>query len=149
MKKIFLVLCLLISMAYYSSYAFQPDTNRWYWIYSNTENTIYVDLKTLKYDKSTDSANFYLLSTSPADNTFDITSCEIDFRSNTFYLHELYRYSAITHHLILKDAGNVIQHIIPSSGGETIRNVIAGLTGRNETQAYLEDIRKNPGHIAY
>lgn len=41
------------------------------------------------------------------------------------------------------------ENIVPDTLGEVMRDKVNALVGRDAKQAYIKDIKANPGHIAY
>ena len=150
MKKIVLLVCVLLCFCSSTFAVTHTDWNnkdRWYWALSNSECTMYVDKINLKYDVANDTATFYTLEVYPADKMRQITNVKIDFTKNTY--QEL---SART----FKSDGTVKYwktekpyDIYPGTGAEQIAYVVSGLIGRDKKHVEYEDMKNNPGHIAY
>lgn len=153
MKKIFflfvIVFSLLSSFSYADGLSNTPKDKRWYWILSNSEQSFYVDTKTLKYEDVSDTATCFVMVITPSEGTFFIRKYTISYKTNyiTEGKGEKYAKGNPTPIKYLASVGKV--EIMPETFGEKLAETVADLTSRNKKQAYKKDIQDNPGHIAY
>ncbi len=150
MKKIVLLIGIffcLFSSVFAVNHTEWNNKDRWYWVVSTKESTMYVDKLNLQYDAATDTVIFYTLEVWPTEKTRQIAKSRINFTKNTY--QDL---SART----FKSDGTVKYwktekpyDIYPGTGAEQIAYVVGGLVGRDKKHAEYEDMKNNPGHIAY
>lgn len=150
MKKI-LPLILLIFLLITSLCSAKELDKRWYWFFSNSEVTEYVDTETLTYDASDDIADCWILQNIPNEQKKRLMHMKIHFKTNKIQIFEIALYpirggSEISHNNAM---GEFIT-IIPSTDYETLKKVVAGLVDRdnklnnkeNNSPKYIDDSNK-------
>lgn len=145
MKKIIAILLMIISL---SSTVFATNTNRWYWISSNRDFSTYVDIRTLSYNADTDTADLYIKRVYPEDNKTVTQHVLINFTTNKIISTAYYVFHGDSTN-VYENTTSHTENIVPDTLGEVMRDKVNALVGRDAKQAYIKDIKANPGHIAY
>lgn len=150
MKKIVLLVCALLcfcSSAFAVNHTDWNNKDRWYWILSNKESTLYVDKLNLQYDAATDTVVFYTLEVWPAEKMKQVTKSRINFTKNTY--QDLSSRTFKSDGTVKYWKTEKPYDIYPGTGAEQITYVVNSLVGRDKKHAEYEDAKNNPGHIAY
>ncbi len=115
--------------------------DRWVWVDSNKDTSLYVDTNTMKYDPSTDKATVWALFKFPYNQKIsqEIWYTEIDFTNNLLNPIEIDIYDKNVDFLY-KESNLSTQRIIPSTLGEYLFNHVKKLCNRDEE---LEKYQKN------
>lgn len=140
MKKIFILCTLILIMFMSTVFAQNIDEDRWFWISSNSENTIYIDKETIKYNLATDSTDLWICLIRPAENIFMLEHLEIFYKDNTYSAYEYAIYE--NNHsapIVSGNAYKIKQLIMPSTVGETIRDRSSELVGRDKKLAEYKE----------
>lgn len=144
MRKIFILfsMCLLLTSSVVFAKDFSND-ERWYWAYSSSDYTGYVDTKTLKYDPETDTAEIWVRWEFPNKN------CTMIYQSKIFYYNGKMSTSNITVYPYGSDIGKTYENPnsspytpTPASGDEKVMEVVAGLVDRDNKLKKLEENKK-------
>ncbi len=138
MKKICCLLFFLLVMAS-SAFASEFNAKSWYWIGSSSEMTAYVNTDTMKYEPSTDTAEFYVRVTEPAQKYDDVMKATLNFTKKTLTTYDIYRYpfnSSSPQQIYNHDTGD----ILPDTLGYALYVKVAPMVDRD---AKLEEYKKN------
>lgn len=104
---------------------------RWQWFYSNSDYTGKVDLNTLSYDPSTDTATAWAVWVR-ANGHQDLMSYVIYFKDNSMDVGQYYIYQDGSDAAIVQDDFNGQNHVAaPGSGDEALIASVKGLVGRD------------------
>lgn len=112
---------------------------RWQWFYSNSDYTGKVDLNTLSYDPSTDTAKAWAVWVRTA-GVQELISYKIYFKNNSMDLGQYYIYQDGSDTAYIQDSYNGRNHVAaPGMGDEALIASVKGLVGRD---AKLADYKK-------
>lgn len=112
---------------------------RWQWFYSNSDYTGKVDLNTLSYDPSTDTAKAWAVWVRAA-GVQELISYKIYFENNSMDLGQYYIYRDGSDTAYIQDSYNGRNHVAaPGMGDEALIASVKGLVGRD---AKLADYKK-------
>lgn len=112
---------------------------RWQWFYSNSDYTGKVDLNTLSYDPSTDTAKAWAVWVRTA-GVQELISYKIYFENNSMDLGQYYIYRDGSDTAYIQDSYNGRNHVAaPGMGDEALIASVKGLVGRD---AKLADYKK-------
>lgn len=112
---------------------------RWQWFYSNANYTGKVDLNTLSYNPSTDTATAWAVWVRTNGHQ-DLMSYVIYFKDNSMDVGQYYIYQDGSDAAIVQDDFNGQNHVAaPGSGDEALIASVKGLVGRD---AKLADYKK-------
>ena len=112
---------------------------RWQWFYSNSDYTGKVDLNTLSYDPSTDTAKAWAVWIRTA-GVQELISYKIYFKNNSMDLGQYYIYQDGADTAYIQDSYNGRNHVAaPGMGDEALIASVKGLVGRD---AKLADYKK-------
>ena len=112
---------------------------RWQWFYSNSDYTGKVDLNTLSYDPSTDTAKAWAVWVRTA-GVQELISYKIYFENNSMDLGQYYIYRDGADTAYIQDSYNGRNHVAaPGMGDEALIASVKGLVGRD---AKLADYKK-------
>lgn len=112
---------------------------RWQWFYSNSDYTGKVDLNTLSYDPSTDTAKAWAVWVRTA-GVQELISYKIYFENNSMDLGQYYIYQDGSDTAYIQDSYNGRNHVAaPGMGDEALIASVKGLVGRD---AKLADYKK-------
>ena len=146
MKKILLSLFLLFYFSCPIVSAFNAsnlDQNRWYWVGSNSEETVYVDKKTLDYNPSTDTITAYISWVYPSQNVIAIHKVDLYCSTNKAKFYDGYKYIGNNPNPYQANTNNNIMDVLPETLAEKLMNVVPPLVGRDQKRAdYLAAKKK-------
>lgn len=112
---------------------------RWQWFYSNSDYTGKVDLNTLSYDPSTDTAKAWAVWVRTA-GVQELISYKIYFENNSMDLGQYYIYRDGSDTAYIQDSYKGRNHVAaPGMGDEALITSVKGLVGRD---AKLADYKK-------
>ena len=112
---------------------------RWQWFYSNSDYTGKVDLNTLSYDPSTDTAKAWAVWVRTA-GVQELISYKIYFENNSMDLGQYYIYRDGSDTAYIQDSYKGQNHVAaPGMGDEALIASVKGLVGRD---AKLADYKK-------
>lgn len=112
---------------------------RWQWFYSNSDYTGKVDLNTLSYDPSTDTAKAWAVWVRTA-GVQELISYKIYFENNSMDLGQYYIYRDGSDTAYIQDSYNGQNHVAaPGMGDEALIASVKELVGRD---AKLADYKK-------
>lgn len=112
---------------------------RWQWFYSNSDYTGKVDLNTLSYDPSTDTAKAWAVWVRTA-GVQELISYKIYFENNSMDLGQYYIYREGSDTAYIQDSYKGRNHVAaPGMGDEALIASVKGLVGRD---AKLADYKK-------
>ena len=112
---------------------------RWQWFYSNSDYTGKVDLNTLSYDPSTDTAKAWAVWVRTA-GVQELISYKIYFENNSMDLGQYYIYREGSDTAYIQDSYKGQNHVAaPGMGDEALIASVKGLVGRD---AKLADYKK-------
>lgn len=112
---------------------------RWQWFYSNSNYTGKVDLNTLSYDPSTDTAKAWAVWVRTAGGQ-ELISYKIYFENNSMDLEQYYIYRDGSDTAYIQDSYKGRNHVAaPGMGDEALIASVKGLVGRD---AKLADYKK-------
>lgn len=112
---------------------------RWQWFYSNSDYTGKVDLNTLSYDPSTDTAKAWAVWVRTA-GVQELISYKIYFENNSMDLGQYYIYRNGSDTAYIQDSYKGQNHVAaPGMGDEALIASVKGLVGRD---AKLADYKK-------
>lgn len=112
---------------------------RWQWFYSNSDYTGKVDLNTLSYDPSTDTAKAWAVWVRTA-GVQELISYKIYFENNSMDLGQYYIYRDGSDTAYIQDSYKGRNHVAaPGMGDEALIASVKGLVGRD---AKLADYKK-------
>lgn len=112
---------------------------RWQWFYSNSDYTGKVDLNTLSYDPSTDTAKAWAVWVRTA-GVQELISYKIYFENNSMDLGQYYIYHDGSDTAYIQDSYKGQNHVAaPGMGDESLIASVKGLVGRD---AKLADYKK-------
>lgn len=112
---------------------------RWQWFYSNSDYTGKVDLNTLSYDPSTDTAKAWAVWVRTA-GVQELISYKIYFENNSMDLGQYYIYRDGSDTAYIQDSYKGQNHVAaPGMGDEALIASVKGLVGRD---AKLVDYKK-------
>lgn len=137
MKKI-CILCMLIFglMTSVAFAAHKIDTERWFWVASNSELTTYIDKHNIKYNPDIDSCDLWTLSNIPAKNEYRIVHSVIYYKQNIIKSYDFAIYNSNNPQPISSGNQNgFIEPIIPNSIGEILKEKSLTLINRDEELA--------------
>lgn len=106
-----------------------------YWLASNSKYTLYLNIKTLKYDPATDSIEFYRTEDCPSEGFFLVTKTRIDYSKNLITGISQTQYFHNNDTKFINRGPSPTEDIIPDTWGETMKNVSAKLVNRDEKLA--------------
>lgn len=81
MKKI--IILFTLTMVLFTSIAFANDNDRWFWLTSNSKQTVYVDKETIEYNPATDIVTVWSMINVPSENWRFISKNEINYKTNS------------------------------------------------------------------
>lgn len=107
------------------------NDTRWQWFYSNSDYTGKVDLNTLSYDPSTDTAKAWAVWVRTA-GVQELISYKIYFENNSMDLGQYYIYHDGSDTAYIQDSYNGRNHVAaPGMGDEALIASVKGLVGRD------------------
>ena len=142
MKRIFLMICMLFTIANISIAADFSKNPNVQWVTSNSECSVYIDKKGLEYSPLNDTATFYLIENFPAKGTFIVSETNVNFSNNTIHIHDSIEYSSPSKYKELRNNFGV-EKIRPNTWGESIKNAAATLVNRDEKLAEYQKEQKD------
>ena len=116
------------------AYDFSKNPNL-YWLASNSKYTLYLNIKTLKYDPATDTVEFYRTEDCPSEGFFLVTKTKINYSSNLISMPKQIQYFHNDDTKSIDRGAAPTEEIIPDTWGETMKNVSAKLVNRDEKLA--------------
>lgn len=111
---------------------------RWQWFYSNSDYTGKVDLNTLSYDPSTDTAQAWAVWVQTR-GLQELREYNIHFANSSVTVKHYYIYKNGSDTVINEGTANNTRTPAPGSGGEALIASVKGLVGRD---AKLADYKK-------
>lgn len=111
---------------------------RWQWFYSNSDYTGKVDLNTLSYDPSTDTAKAWAVWVQTR-GLQELREYNIHFANSSVTIKHYYIYKNGSDTAINEGTANNTRTPAPGSGGEALISSVKGLVGRD---AKLADYKK-------
>lgn len=139
MKKLLVLAALVTTMSVSVASAKEFNDARWQWFYSNSDYTGKVDLNTLSYDPSTDTAKAWAVWVRTA-GVQELISYKIYFENNSMDLGQYYIYRDGSDTAYIQDSYNGQNHVAaPGMGDEALIASVKGLVGRD---AKLADYKK-------
>ena len=139
MKKLLVLAALVTTMTVSVASAKEFNDARWQWFYSNSDYTGKVDLNTLSYDPSTDTAKAWAVWVRTA-GVQELISYKIYFENNSMDLGQYYIYHDGSDTAYMQDSYNGRNHVAaPGMGDEALIASVKGLVGRD---AKLADYKK-------
>lgn len=111
---------------------------RWQWFYSNSDYTGKVDLNTLSYDPSTDTAKAWAVWVQ-TKGLQELREYNINFANSSVTIKHYYIYKNGSDTAINEGTANNTRTPAPGSGGEALVASVKGLVGRD---AKLADYKK-------
>ena len=111
---------------------------RWQWFYSNSDYTGKVDLNTLSYDPSTDTAKAWAVWVQ-TKGFQELREYNIHFADSSVTIKHYYIYKNGSDTVINEGTANNTRTPAPGSGGEALIASVKGLVGRD---AKLADYKK-------
>ena len=138
MKKI-CILCILI-FGLITSVVFAEDNNidnsRWFWIGSDSEQSIYIDKQNIKYDVSNDSCDVWICSIFPKKKQYSMCHFVVHYGNNTISSYEYIIYEKGKSEPVYRNNSNgITNNISPASIGELVKNKTLTLINRDEELA--------------
>lgn len=103
---------------------------RWQWFYSNSDYTGKVDLNTLSYDPSTDTAKAWAVWVQTR-GLQELREYDIHFANSSVTIKHYYIYKNGSDTAINEGTANNTRTPAPSSGGEALIAAVKGLVGRD------------------
>lgn len=139
MKKLLVLAALVTTMSVSVASAKEFNDARWQWFYSNSDYTGKVDLNTLSYDPSTDTAKAWAVWVRTA-GVQELISYKIYFENNSMDLGQYYIYHDGSDTAYIQDSYKGQNHVAaPGMGDEALIASVKGLVGRD---AKLADYKK-------
>lgn len=139
MKKLLVLAALVTTMSVSVASAKEFNDARWQWFYSNSDYTGKVDLNTLSYNPSTDTAKAWAVWVRTA-GVQELISYKIYFENNSMDLGQYYIYRDGSDTAYIQDSYNGQNHVAaPGMGAEALIASVKGLVGRD---AKLADYKK-------
>ena len=139
MKKLLVLAALVTIMSVSVASAKEFNDARWQWFYSNSDYTGKVDLNTLSYDPSTDTAKAWAVWVRTA-GVQELISYKIYFENNCMDLGQYYIYHDGSDTAYIQDSYKGQNHVAaPGMGDEALIASVKGLVGRD---AKLADYKK-------
>lgn len=139
MKKLLVLAALVTTMSVSVASAKEFNDARWQWFYSNSDYTGKVDLNTLSYDPSTDTAKAWAVWVRTA-GVQELISYKIYFENNSMDLGQYYIYRDGSDTAYIQDSYKGRNHVAaPGMGDEALIASVKGLVGRD---AKLADYKK-------
>ena len=112
------------------------DNSRWFWIGSDSEQSIYIDKQNINYNASDDSCNVWICSIFPAKNQYSMTHFVVHYSNNTISSYEYIIYEKGKSKPVYHDNSNgITNNILPASIGELVKNKSLTLINRDEELA--------------
>lgn len=146
MKKILLSLFLLFSLSCSIVSAFDAsnlDPNRWYWISSDNEATVYVDKKTMDYNPAADIVTAYVCEVFPSQDALIIGKVELYCSTNKAKFYDGYKYIGTNPQPYPVNIDNSVTDILPQTISERLMMSVPPLVGRDKKRAdYLAAKKK-------
>lgn len=140
MKKV-TILCMFI-LVMLTSVAFAEnkiDTERWFWIVSNEEETIYIDKQTIEYDPATDSSLLWILRDIPNKTATVRCKIQVFYTQNKIKTMDYYIYEYGNSNPVETGVSNTIDTIPPDTMGEVLKNKSLTLINRDEELAKYKE----------
>lgn len=139
MKKLLVLAALVTTMTVSVASAKEFNDARWQWFYSNSDYTGKVDLNTLSYDPSTDTARAWAVWIRTA-GIQELISYKIHFSNNSLDLFDMNTYINGSDEIKRSQNFNGQNHVAaPGMGDEALIASVKGLVGRD---AKLADYKK-------
>lgn len=139
MKKLLVLAALVTTMTVSVASAKEFNDARWQWFYSNANYTGKVDLNTLSYDPSTDTATAWAVWVRTT-GIQELISYKIHFSNNSLDLFDMNTYINGSDEIKRSQNFNGQNHVAaPGMGDEALIASVKGLVGRD---AKLADYKK-------
>lgn len=138
MKKLLVLAALVTTMTVSVASAKEFNDARWQWFYSNSDYTGKVDLNTLSYDPSTDTAKAWAVWVQ-TKGFQELRQYNIHFADSSVTVKHYYVYKNGSDTVINEGTSNNTRTPAPGSGGEALIASVKGLVGRD---AKLADYKK-------
>lgn len=138
MKKLLVLAALVTTMTVSVASAKEFNDERWQWFYSNSDYTGKVDLNTLSYDPSTDTAQAWAVWVQTR-GLQELREYNIHFANSSVTIKHYYIYKNGSDTAINEGTANNTRTPAPGSGGEALIASVKGLVGRD---AKLADYKK-------
>lgn len=138
MKKLLVLAALVTTMTVSVASAKEFNDARWQWFYSNSDYTGKVDLNTLSYDPSTDTAQAWAVWVQTR-GLQELREYNIHFANSSVTVKHYYIYKNGSDTAINEGTANNTRTPAPGSGGEALIASVKGLVGRD---AKLADYKK-------
>lgn len=130
MKKWLVLAALVTTMSVSVASAKEFNDARWQWFYSNSDYTGKVDLNTLAYDPSTDTAKAWAVWLH-TKGFQELREYNIHFADSSVTITHYYVYKNGSDTVIKGAAVNNTRTPVPGSGGEALIASVKGLVGRD------------------
>lgn len=144
MKKLLVLAALVTTMTVSVASAKEFNGVRWQWFYSNSDYTGKVDLNTLSYDPSTDTAKAWAVWLQ-TKGFQELREYNIHFSDSSVTITHYYVYRNGSDTVVKDAAVNNTRTPAPGSGGEALIASVKGLVGRD---AKLADYKKQQANEA-
>lgn len=119
---------------------------RWQWFYSNSDYTGKVDLNTLSYDPSTDTARAWAVWVRTRGFQ-ELREYNIHFADSSVTIIQYYVYRNGSDTVVKEAAVNATRTPAPGSGGEALIASVKGLVGRDAKLADYKNQQENEAQI--
>lgn len=130
MKKLLVLAALVTTMTVSVASAKEFNDARWQWFYSNSDYTGKVDLNTLSYDPSTDTAQAWAVWVQTR-GLQELREYNIHFANSSVTVKHYYIYKNGSDTAINEGTANNTRTPAPGSGGEALIASVKGLVGRD------------------
>lgn len=132
MRKIIILIALIMLLISSVASADKID-DRWFWVSSNSKQTIYVDKETIEYNPATDTVTVWSMINVPSENWRFISKNVINYKTNSLAMKNTHLYNLSTNEHIreITDIDHNFKEIIPGTDGEIIRDKCASLVNRD------------------
>lgn len=130
MKKLLVLAALVTTMTVSVASAKEFNDARWQWFYSNSDYTGKVDLNTLSYDPSTDTAQAWAVWVQTR-GLQELREYNIHFANSSVTVKHYYIYKNGSDTVINEGTANNTRTPAPGSGGEALIASVKGLVGRD------------------
>lgn len=137
MRKIFILFSL--TMVLLSSIAFAENklADRWFWVFSNSSMTQYVDKETISYDPAMDTVTVWVYTNQPNKGTYTMSKAYVYYKNNTLLFKDNTVYK--NDNPIDTFQSNEPIEIPPNTSGEAIKKACASLVDRNTKLKEYQD----------
>ena len=147
MKKLLVLAALVTTMSVSVASAKEFNDARWQWFYSNSDYTGKVDLNTLSYDPSTDTAKAWAVWVRTA-GVQELISYKIYFENNSMDLGQYYIYHDGSDTAYIQDSYKGQNHVAaPGMGDEALIASVKGLVGRDTKLADYKKQREDEAQL--